>query len=89
LSSIIQASFDVYSQGVIWLSYSFLLTLASGVMLYSGLVFPWVFYTALILSVISTYLLIIDIEREFKPSKETVLDQVEEVVLTWEEDILG
>lgn len=85
LSSIIQASFDVYSQGVIWLSYSYLLTLASGVMLYFGIVFPWVFYTALILSVVSTYLLIIDVEREFKSENDEVLDAVEEVVLTWED----
>lgn len=85
LSSFIQASFDVYSQGVIWLSYSYLLLLASGVMLYFGLVYAWIFYVSLILTVISTYLLIIDVEKEFKPNKDTIMDKVEEVVLTWED----
>jgi len=85
LSSFIQASFDVYSQGVIWLSYSYLLLLASGVMLYFGIVYSWVFYVSLILTIISTYLLIIDVEKEFNPKKANILDDVEEIVLTWEE----
>ena len=85
LSTFIQASFDVYSQGVVWLSYSYLLLMASGVMLYFGIVYSWVFYVSLILTVISTYLLLLDVEKELNPKEETVLDKVEEVVLTWGE----
>ncbi len=85
LSSFIQTSFDVYSQGAIWLSYSYLMLLASGAMWYMGIVYDWVFYVGLVLTIIGTYLLILDVEREFSPKKDAVLDKVEEVVLTWEE----
>lgn len=82
LSTFIQTSFDVYSQGAIWLSYSYLMTLAAAVMWYFGLVFNWVFYVGLVLSLLGTYFLVMDVEKELKPETRTVLDSVEEVVLT-------
>jgi hypothetical protein len=83
LSSFIQTSFDVYSQGAIWLSYSYLLLLVSGVMFYFGIVYGWVFYVSIVLTIITTYLLIVDVEKELKPRDSGTIDEVEEVVLTW------
>ena len=70
LSSFIQASFDVYSQGAIWLSYSYLMTLTAGVMWYFGIIYSWIFYVGLVLSLLGTYFLILDVEKEFKPEKK-------------------
>ncbi len=64
LSHFIQNSFDLYSQGVIWISYLYLMLLMSGVMALFGLLFPWVFYTGLVLGVITTIMFVIDVERE-------------------------
>lgn len=83
LSSFIQSSFELYSQGVVWLSYSFLLTAVSGVFAYFGLVYNWVFYSGLVLSLISTVILIIDVETEIhyaKDNKSMENDNTEELV---------
>ena len=64
LASFIQASFDLYSQGTIWLSYTYLLTAVTGIMALFGLVFSWVFVIGLVLSVIATLLLVLDVENE-------------------------
>ena len=64
LTSFVQASFDLYSQGAVWLSYTYLLTAITGVMSVFGLVYMWVFIVGIILSVISTVLLILDVENE-------------------------
>jgi hypothetical protein len=69
LSFFIQSSFDLYSQGVIWLSYLYLLMIVSGVMALFGLLYPWVFYTALVLGVVSTALFVFDVENEINLSK--------------------
>uniref|UniRef100_A0A7C4TLU7 Uncharacterized protein n=1 Tax=candidate division WWE3 bacterium TaxID=2053526 RepID=A0A7C4TLU7_UNCKA len=83
LSGFIQTSFDVYSQGVIWLSYSYLLVIASGIMFYFGLVYPWVFYSSLALTFIATLLLILDVEKEIFERKRDAGSQ-EEVTLKFE-----
>jgi hypothetical protein len=90
LSNFVQTSFDVYSQGAIWLSYSYLLLLASGVMVYFGLLFPWVLWVSVVLTLISTYLLVVDVEKEvvFKRSSGDDNDLVDEVVLSWNEEDL-
>lgn len=85
LSSFIQASFDLYSQGAIWLSYSYLMALVSGVMVLFGLLYSWVFWVALVLSVASTYLFILDLEREIiDDRKEKEEEYEDELVLTLE-----
>jgi hypothetical protein len=66
---LIQTSFDIYSQGAIWLSYSYLLTIVAGIMSFFGLLFAWVFYVALVLCVITSIFLIFDIENEIKIAK--------------------
>jgi hypothetical protein len=69
LHSLIQSSFDLYTQGSIWLSYCYLMLFVSGFMTLFKLVLPWVFYVSAALSVITTLLFIFDIEEELKLSK--------------------
>jgi len=67
----IQTSFDLYSQGTVWLSYSYLLTIVSGILSFYQFLFGWVFITSFVLSILSTVLLIFDIEHEIKIAKES------------------
>lgn len=69
LSSFIQNSFDLYSQGTIWLSYLYLLLLVCAVMVVYKVLYPWVFLTTLALTIISTVVLVLDIEQELDLSK--------------------
>lgn len=82
ISSLIQTSFDVYSQGVVWLSYLFLIMIVSGVSALFNLIFAWVFYTSAVLAIISTILLILDVENELVVSK----DKLESDYLEGEKD---
>jgi hypothetical protein len=74
LSSFIQASFDLYSQGSIWLSYTFLLTAVTGVLALFGLVFSWVFYVGLALSLLAAFFLVLDVENEIVIKKKDNTD---------------
>jgi hypothetical protein len=64
LPSVIQSSFEIYSQGTIWLAYSYLLLIVCGIMTFFAFVFTWVFYISAVVTIILTVLLIIDIEHE-------------------------
>lgn len=64
LSAFIQSSYDLYSQGTIWLSYLYLIMFVSGVMAYFNMIYAWIFYFSLILTVICTALFIFDVEKE-------------------------
>lgn len=64
LSSFIQSSFDIYSQGAIWLSYSYLLLFVLIVMALFQWVYTWVFVVSLIVSIITTVFFVLDVERE-------------------------
>lgn len=79
----IQDSFELYTQGAIWLSYSFIITTMGAFMLYVGVIYPWVFYIGFFSFVISTILLIMDIEHEIKikKSNEVILDTEVEYIL--------
>jgi len=70
LSAFIQSSFDLYSQGAIWLSYMYLLMFVSGIMALFGFLYTWVFGTALLLTILNTVLLILDVENELQLEKE-------------------
>ena len=86
LSTFIQGSFDLYSQGAIWMSYSYLLMFVTGIMSIFGMIYPWVFYSSLILTALSTVFFILDVESEMKmkdPDIETETE--EEIVLSFEE----
>ncbi len=69
LSSFVQASFDLYSQGAIWLSYAFFLTIVSGILGLFGLIESWVFFAGLLLNMVATFLLIFDVEKELEVKK--------------------
>jgi hypothetical protein len=72
MRSMIQNSYDLYTQGSIWLSYCYLLLILSGFMYYFKFIFPWVFFISAVLTVISTVLLVIDIEEELHILKKNV-----------------
>ncbi|MBP8960655.1 hypothetical protein KBG31_00305 [Patescibacteria group bacterium] len=91
LSFFIQNSYDLYSQGIIWLSYSFLLVLVAGIMALFGLSFGWVFYLGLGVTILATVLFILDVEKEMKIEKlvEDLIypeDEEETFVLKFGED---
>jgi hypothetical protein len=67
---VIQGSFHLYSEAAIWLSYAYLLLLFSGIMLVSKLLYTWVFYITVGVTLISTALFIFDVEEELKIKNE-------------------
>lgn len=66
LSTLIQNSFELYSQGVIWLIYLYLISAVSFILSLFDLIYFWVFLVSLILSIISTVVLLFDIENEIE-----------------------
>lgn len=64
MNDIIHDTKTIFSQSFIWLSYAWLVTVVLGVQTVYGLSYNWVFWVALIISVISTAALAIDLERE-------------------------
>jgi hypothetical protein len=78
----IQTSFDLYSQATVWLSYMFLLLFTTAFMAYFGIVYSWVFFLSLVLTIVSTVLFVLDIEYEVKlnstPFDEVGADEIEE-----------
>jgi hypothetical protein len=87
LASFIQTSFDLYSQGAIWLSYSFLLLIASSFMAWFGLIMPWIPWVSITLNLITVYFFVVDVEREIALKNTNKRAYEKEVVLTWEEDL--
>ncbi|MBD3365959.1 hypothetical protein GF360_01295 [candidate division WWE3 bacterium] len=69
MSSFIQNSFEIYSQGAIWVSYLYLLLLVAGIMAIFSLVYSWVFYVNLAVGIIASVLFIVDVEKEIDISK--------------------
>ncbi|NTU70174.1 hypothetical protein HGB13_05185 [bacterium] len=67
--SLIQNSFEIYSAGTIWLSYIYLLLVVSSVMALFGILYSWVLYIVLIITILVTTLFIIDVEQEIKIKK--------------------
>ena len=67
--SLIQNSYEIYTQGSVWLSYSYLLLILTAVMAMSNLVYPWVFYSILGVSILVTLIFIFDAEEEIKMKK--------------------
>lgn len=74
LTHLIQGSFELYSQATVWLSYSWLTAVLLGVLALSNLIYPWVFFLALVLSIITTVLMIMDVEREVTLHEEDLLE---------------
>ena len=66
LAEIVHDNKTIFTQSFIWLSYAWLVTLVLGVQAYFGLSYSWVFWVALAVSVVSTALLVVDMEREIQ-----------------------
>lgn len=64
IQHLIQDSFHLYSQGLVWMSFLYFLTFGSWVMSIFSMVYSWVVYLAFALSVLFTYVFIVDVERE-------------------------
>ena len=68
--SLIQGSFDLYTQGAIWLSYSYLLLIVNGIMTLSKIMYPLLFFITLGSTVLTTVLFVFDVEEEIKITTE-------------------
>lgn len=66
LATLIQSSFELYSQGVIWLIYLYLIGAVSVILAVFDYIYNWVSVAALIMAGISTLILIIDVEKELE-----------------------
>lgn len=83
LSSLIQTSFDIYSQGMVWISYVYLMFFVITLMSLFGLIYAWVFLVSLVITLLVSAAFILDIEAEIGDSTDTFdeLLDVEEYVL--------
>ncbi len=71
MQGLIHNSETIFSQAFIWLSYAWLLTIMFGVQSFYALSYWSVFWFSLIASVVATVLLVVDVEREVSPKKNT------------------
>lgn len=67
--SLIQNSYEIYTQGAVWISYSYLLLIIAGVMAVSNLMYIWVFYVILAITAIVTLFFVLDVEEEVRIKK--------------------
>lgn len=65
---LIQDSFHLYTQGLVWLAYLYFLTIGAGLMSLFGLLYTWIAWVSLGLAVFFTYIFIVDAEREILSS---------------------
>lgn len=70
MQGLVQNSLDLYTKGAIWISYTYLMTIVTGALSLYSLIYPFVFYTTLAVSIIATILFVSDVENELKSSKE-------------------
>lgn len=64
IATFIKGSFDLYSKATVWLLYAYLVTIVVGGMAYFNAIEVWVFYVTLALTIISSVLLVIDVDNE-------------------------
>lgn len=67
LTGLLSNSNEVYHQGLVWMSYLWLVTLLIGAHVLFGITFGWVLVVALALSLLATWLFVADVEREITP----------------------
>ena len=77
----IQSSFELYSQGAVWLSYAFLLMFTAAIMGVFRIIFPWVFVASLILCLIATVLFVLDVEREIVFDRKKDAEDAQDTVI--------
>lgn len=65
---LIQDTFHLYTQGLVWLAYLYFLTIGTGIMSLFGLLHTWIAYVSLALAVLFTYVFIVDAEKEILAS---------------------
>ena len=70
LNDLVQKSFDLFSEAGVWLMYSWLLTLVSIAQVALSAMYIWVAIVAFIFSFVSSILVIIDVEREFRDDND-------------------
>lgn len=87
LSSFVQTSFDLYSQGAVWLAYIYFLFILTILLSFFGVVHAWVFFAALALTLGSTVAMVFDIEQELSMDDGTteILEIEEDYVLKFDE----
>ena len=91
ITSLVQSSLEIYSKGAVWLSYLYLLLLATGIMSLFNLIFAWVLYVALAACVLASIALIMEIEKEININKLNKSDldyyeDEEQIVLEFGDD---
>ena len=69
MSYLIKNSFEIYTKAAVWISYLWLLTFTTGVMLFHGSIFSFVFYISTTVTVVMSVILIIDVEKKTNVSK--------------------
>lgn len=68
--SLIQNSYEIYTQGAVWLTYAYLLLTVSGIMVMSNLMYIWVFYVITGVTLLATLLFVFDVEEEIQIKKD-------------------
>ena len=74
MQGMVQSSMDLYTKGTIWISYAYLMTILTGALALYYFIYAFVFYITLAVTILSSILLITDIENEIKTSKDDGLD---------------
>lgn len=64
LESFISTTAHIYHQALIWWLYTVLITFLISLQTYYGLVYSWVTYVSVVAAISSTWLIVLDIERE-------------------------
>jgi hypothetical protein len=76
MATLIQSSFELYSQGVIWLVYLYLISIVAIILGIFGVIYSWVAIVSLALCGFATLLLIIDIENELDNIEDGYREEV-------------
>lgn len=64
LTGIISSTHELFHEGIVWFSYLWLATFLIGFHVLIGSTFLWIFIIALVVSIIMTWFLVSDVERE-------------------------
>jgi hypothetical protein len=65
LDNLVQNSYDLYSKGVVWLMYAYLITFVAIIMTVTGYLFSWIAILSGILTLLASVFLLLDIENEY------------------------
>ena len=71
MEDLIHTSETIFAQAFIWLSYAWIATIIFGIHAYYNLMYTWIFWLALSVTVFATGALALDIEREINTEKRS------------------